>query len=204
MGTVNAGAAMSLDGFIADPSGEVGPLFDWYFNGDVEFPTVGGRWVFTTSEASARHLREVCTSAGALVVGRGEFDKTQAWGGLHPPGVPVFVLTHRPPAEWPFPETTPAEEAPFTFVTDGIESAIAQAQAVAGDKVVGLNPGSIAGQALNAGLLDEAWIELVPVWLGDGIRFFGDVVKPTVLFEDPRVIEGNAVTHLIYKLKRQA
>jgi dihydrofolate reductase len=204
MGTVNAGAAMSLDGFIADPSGEVGPLFDWYFNGDVEFPTVGGRWVFKTSEASARHLREVWTSAGALVVGRGEFDKTQAWGGLHPLGVPVFVLTHRPPAEWPFPETTPAEEAPFTFVTDGIESAIAQAQAVAGDKVVGLNPGSIAGQALNAGLLDEAWIELVPVWLGDGIRFFGDVVKPPVLFEDPRVIEGNAVTHLIYKLKRQA
>ena len=204
MGTVNAGAAMSLDGFIADPSGEVGPLFDWYFNGDVEFPTVGGRWVFQTSEASARHLREVWTSAGALVVGRGEFDKTQAWGGLHPLGVPVFVLTHRPPAEWPFPETPPTEEAPFTFVTDGIESAIAQAQAVAGDKVVGLNPGSIAGQALNAGLLDEAWIELVPVWLGDGIRFFGDVVKPPVLFEDPRVIEGNAVTHLIYKLKRQA
>jgi dihydrofolate reductase len=103
-----------------------------------------------------------------------------------------------------FPETPPAEEAPFTFVTDGIESAIAQAQAVAGDKVVGLNPGSIAGQALNAGLLDEAWIELVPVWLGDGIRFFGDLVEPPVLFEDPRVIEGNAVTHLIYKLKRQA
>jgi hypothetical protein len=57
---------------------------------------------------------------------------------------------------------------------------------------------------LNAGLLDEAWIELVPVWLGDGIRFFGDVAKPPVLFEDPRVIEGKAVTHLIYKLRRDA
>ena len=86
MGTVNAGASMSLDGFIADPSGEVGPLFDWYFNGDVEFPTAGGRWVFKTSEASARHLREIWNRAGALVVGRGEFDKTQAWGGLHPLG----------------------------------------------------------------------------------------------------------------------
>ena len=93
MGTVSAGAAMSLDGFIADPSGDVGPLFDWYFNGDVEFPTVGGRWVFKTSEASAKHLREIWNSAGALVVGRGGFDKTQAWGGLHPLGVPVFVLT---------------------------------------------------------------------------------------------------------------
>ena len=203
MGTVNAGAAMSLDGFIADPSGEVGPLFDWYFNGDVEFPTAGGRWVFKTTEASARHLREIWNSAGALVVGRGEFDKTQAWGGLHPLGVPVFVLTHRPPAGWPFPETPPAEEAPFTFVTDGIESAIMQARAVAGDKVVGLNPGSIAGQALNAGLLDEVWVELVPVLLGDGIRFFGDVAKPPASFNDPRVIEGNAVTHLIYTIRRE-
>jgi len=204
MGTVSAGAAISLDGFIADPSGDVGPLFDWYFNGDVEFPTVGGRWVFKTSEASAKHLREIWNSAGALVVGRGEFDKTQAWGGLHPLGVPVFVLTHRPPAEWPFPETPPSGDARFTFVTDGIESAIAQAQATAGDKVVGVNPGSIAGQTLNAGLLDEVWVELVPVLLGDGIRFFGDVAKPPVLFENPRVTEGDAVTHLIYTIKRDA
>jgi dihydrofolate reductase len=204
MGTVNAGAAMSLDGFIADPSGDVGPLFDWYFNGDVEFPTAGGRWVFKTSEASANHLGEIWNSAGALVVGRGEFDKTQAWGGLHPLGVPVFVLTHRPPAEWPFPETPPTGEAPFTFVTDGIESAIAQAKETAGDKVVGVNPGSIAGQTLNAGLLDEVWVELVPVLLGDGVRLFGDVAKPPVLFENPRVTEGNAVTHLIYTIKRDA
>ena len=204
MGTVSAGAAMSLDGFIADPSGDVGPLFDWYFNGDVEFPTVGGRWVFKTSEASAKHLREIWNSAGALVVGRGEFDKTQAWGGLHPLGVPVFVLTHRPPAEWPFPETPPTQDVPFTFVTDGIESAIAQAQATAGDKVVGVNPGSTAGQALNAGLLDEVWVELVPVLLGDGIRLFGDVAKPPVLFENPRVTEGDAVTHLIYTIKGDA
>ena len=204
MGTVSAGAATSLDGFIADPSGDVGPLFDWYFNGDVEFPTVGGRWVFKTSEASAKHLREIWNSAGALVVGRGEFDKTQAWGGLHPLGVPVFVLTHRPPPEWPFAETPPTDGAPFTFVTDGIESAIAQAQATAGDKVVGVNPGSTAGQALNAGLLDEVWVELVPVLLGDGIRLFGDVAKPPVLFENPRVTEGDAVTHLIYTIKGDA
>src|SRR5438477_4198257 len=97
MGTVNAGAAMSLDGFIADPSGEVGPLFDWYFNGDVEFPTAGGRWVFKTSEASARHLREIWNSAGALVVGRGEFDNTRAWGGL-PSARGPGVRPHAPAA----------------------------------------------------------------------------------------------------------
>src|SRR4029079_11102246 len=115
---------------------------------------------------------------------------------------PVFVLTHRPPAEWPSPQTPPTEEAPFTFVTDGIERAIAQAKETAGGRVVGVNPGSIAGQTLKAGLLDEVWVELVPVLLGTGVRLFGDVAKPPVLFENPRVTEGDAVTHLIYTIKR--
>jgi hypothetical protein len=93
MGTVSAGAAMSLDGFIADPSGDVGPLFDWYFNGDVEFPTVGGRWVFKTSEASAKHLREIWNSAGALVVGRGEV-RQDAGLGRPPPARRPGVRPH--------------------------------------------------------------------------------------------------------------
>ncbi len=67
---------------------------------------------------------------------------------------------------------------------------------------MGVNPGSIAGQTLDAGLLDEIWVELVPVLLGDGIRFFGDVNEPPVMLDDPRVIEGNSVTHLIYRIKR--
>ena len=116
-------------------------------------------------------------------------------------GAPVFVVTHQAPRDWPFPETPPAEDAPFTFVTDGIESAIEQAKNVAGEKVVAVNPGSIARQALEARLLDEVWIALVPVLLGDGIRYFGDVEKAPVKLETPQVIEAEGVTHLTYRVR---
>jgi dihydrofolate reductase len=194
---------VSVDGFIADLNDDVGPLFDWYFNGDVEVPTAGP-WVFKTSEPSARVLRGMIADCGALVVGRGEFDKTRGWGGRHPMGAPVFVVTHEAPAAWPFPEGLPAEDAPFTFVTDGIESAIEQAKEVAGDKVVAVNPGSIARQVLEARLLDEVWISLVPVLLGDGIRYFGDLGKASVKFETPRVVEADGVTHLTYGVRYEA
>src|ERR687887_902318 len=161
MATVASGAAMSLDGFIADPSGDVGPLFEWYFNGDVEIPTAGP-WVFKVSEPSARVIRRMMENCGALVVGRGEFDKTHGWGGRHPMGAPVFVLTHQPPDAWPFPDTPEAEDMPFTFVTDGIGSAIAQAKEVAGEKTVAVNPGVVAKQALEAGLPHEGGVALGP------------------------------------------
>ena len=94
---------------------------------------------------------------GALVVGRKLFDFTNGWGGLHPLGVPVVVLTHSVPDGWE------REGEWFTFVTDGIEAAIEKARELAGDKGVGLNSGMIASQALSARLLDEVWIDLVPV-----------------------------------------
>jgi dihydrofolate reductase len=202
MTAVASGASMSLDGFIADPSGDVGPLFEWYFNGDVEIPTAGP-WVFKVSEPSARVIRRMMENCGALVVGRGEFDKTHGWGGRHPMGAPVFVLTHEPPAEWPFPDTPEAEDMPFTYVTDGIASAIAQAEEVAGDKTIAVNPGVVAGQALEAGLLEEVWISLVPVWLGEGIPYFGpNVRKLPAFFETPTVVEAPGVTHLTYHVRR--
>jgi dihydrofolate reductase len=73
----------------------------------------------------------------------------------------------------------------------------------AGDKVVAVNPGSIARQCLEAGLLDEVRISLVPVLLGDGIRYFGDLDPAPVLFETPRVVEADGVTHLTYRVRRE-
>ena len=98
--------------------------------------------------------------SGALVVGRKLFDYTNGWDGKHPLGVPVVVLTHSVPDGWE------REGEWFTFVSDGIEAAIAKARELAGGKGVGLNSGTIASQALNARLLDEVWIDLVPVILG--------------------------------------
>jgi dihydrofolate reductase len=121
------------------------------------------------------------------------FDYTHGWDGSHPLGVPVFVVSHSVPRGWP------RDDAPFRFVQDGIESAIAQAKAVAGDKTVGVAGPAIAQQCINAGLLDEVHIELVPVLLGNGIRFFDHVQRP-VVFDDPTIIVGRRVTHLVYRV----
>jgi dihydrofolate reductase len=197
---VFTGASMSLDGYIAGPD-ETGfdLLFKWYGNGDVDVPTAQAERTMHMTATSAEHFRGVMERSGALVVGRRLFDLTSGWGGIHPIGCPVVVVTHSVPDGWP------RADAPFTFVTDGIESAVAQAKALAGDKVVGLNGGTIARQALDAGLLDEVWIDLVPVLLGGGTPFFERLEIAPVELEGPVwIAEGKDVTHLRYRVKRQS
>ena len=186
--------SMSLDGFIADPSDGVEHLFGWYSSGPVEVPTADPRWTFHLSEASAAHLREAFASVGALVCGRRLFDHTQGWGGNHPLGVPVFVVSHSVPDGWPRPD------APFTFVTDGLESAIARAKAVAGEKTVAVASANVVQQCLNLGLLDEITVSLVPVLLGEGIPYFAHLSSAPVKLKGPRVVEGEGVTHLTYRV----
>jgi dihydrofolate reductase len=195
MANVLTGASMSLDGFIADPSGGVGPLFDWYGNGDVEFTGADPDRVFRTTAASADYTRAQWARIRASVVGRRLFDLTNGWDGRPPVGEAVFVVTHQAPTDWEFPD------APFTFVTDGVRSAVAQAKSFAGDKDVAVNAGNIAGQALEAGLIDEVGVDLVPVVLGAGVRFFGDYAGSPLLLENPRVVQGDRVTHLHYRLR---
>jgi dihydrofolate reductase len=105
-------------------------------------------------------------------------------------GVPTFVVTHSVPQEWVF------EGSPFTFVTDGLESAVEQARAVAGDKNVAVGAASIVQQCIRAGLLDEIHIDLVPVLLGDGIRLFDHLGTGPIELESTEMIEGAGVTHL--------
>ena len=195
MGTVSMQASMSLDGFIADPSDAVGPLFDWYGNGDVEFTGADPDRVFHVSAASAGYLREAWANAAAGVIGRRLFDITNGWNGRPPVGEAVFVVTHRPPTDWDFPD------APFTFVTDGVASAVAQAKAFARDRGVSVSPGNVGGQAVAAGLVDEVRVDLVPVVFGAGVRYFGDYAGSPLLLENPRVVQGDRVTHLHYRLR---
>lgn len=195
MADVIANMSMSLDGFVADPADGVEHVFRWFGNGEVATPTAVEWATFMTSEASAKVLRDALAGVGALIAGRRLFDLTKGWGGTHPMGVPVFVVTHEEPADWPHPD------APFTFVTDGIESAVAQAKAAAGDKIVAVASPTIAQQCLNAGLLDGIQVDLVPVLLGSGIRFF-DNLDATVELTGPGVVEGSGVTHLSYRVQR--
>jgi dihydrofolate reductase len=199
MTKVYTGASMSLDGYISAPSGTgFEHLFKWYGNGDVAVPTTNPDMTLRMTSVSAEHFRHIIDMTGALVVGRRLFDFAGGWGGNHPMGRPVVVPIHSVPDGWP------REDAPFTFVTDGIERAIDEAKALAADKVVGVNGGAIARQCLDAGLLDEIWVDLVPVLLDGGTPFFEELKSAPVELEGPTsVVEGADVTHLRYRVRRR-
>ena len=188
MGNVVIDMSMSLDGYIAAPNdnperglGEDGMrLHNWAFDDPSVFERVYGNLVEET---------------GAVIMGRRSYDNSiEAWGGKGPFGdvVPCFVVTHRPPA---------SAGPVFTFVTDGIESALAKAQEVAGDKRIGLMGANVDQQFLAAGLVDEVRIHLVNVLLGGGRRLF-DRLPQRIELEQTGLIETDGVTHLAYRVVR--
>ena len=195
MGKVILEAAVSVDGFIADADDEVGPLFDWYANGEIDVTMADPSRVFHVSPASATYIESVVGHVRAAVVGRHLFDLTNGWNGVPPAGEHVFVVTHEPPTGWPFPN------APFTFVTSGVTAAIERARAVAADGDVSVSAGDVGGQALMAGLVDEIHLNVVPVVFGSGKRFFGTYAAGHMLLEDPRIIPGDRVVHLMYTVR---
>jgi dihydrofolate reductase len=199
MGKVKAGATVSLDGYIAGPN-DTGfdLLFKWYGAGDVEVPmpdSTAGVPPSHVAPESATLLRNEFGSWGALVVGRHLFDLVNGWNGRHPLDVTTVVLTHNPP------DDRPAADENFVFVTEGIEAAVAKAKEIAGHKDVAVNGGQMARQALDAGLLDEIGVDLVPVILGAGTPLFaGEGISPRE-FEGPfLVVQGAGVTHLRYRV----
>lgn len=201
MGKVVFNMTMSLDGFVAGPNdgpenglGDGGDaLFNWYFSGDTEIPISDGNMVLKVSPQSAEVLKQAFEIYGAGVWGRRTFDIAQAWGG-HPPGSPAFIVTHIAPQEWVY------EGSPFTFVTDGVESAIRQAKKAAREKDVVVCTASILQQCLNLGLMDEIHIDVAPLLLGKGVRLFDHLdIKPIEL-ERIRVIAAPGITHLGFRV----
>lgn len=194
MARLVAEMTMSLDGFIALPDDSVNGLFDWYNNGPVEVPTARPDMTWHVTEASAMHLRRTMSTAGALLVGRRIFDLTDGWGGQHPIDCPIVVLSHSIPDGWP------RGGINYTFVTTGFADAVRTATALAGDKDVGLAGPDIIRQAIDAGLLEEIRVNLAPWILGHGIRFFDNLAAAPVKLEQTAVLQGDAVTHLYYKV----
>ena len=202
MGKVATGLSMSLDGFIAGPNdgpevplGDGGErLFAWYSGGDTDYRLPGTEMVFKVSPQSAELLREAHSKMGAFVTGRRTFEIANGWGGSPPLGAPTFVVSHTVSQEWVY------EGSPFTFVTDGVESAVEQAKAVAGDKDVAVSAASIVQQCIEAGLLDEIHVDLVPVLLGGGVRLFDQLGAGPIELESTGVVEGAGVTHLTFRV----
>jgi dihydrofolate reductase len=203
---------MSLDGYVAgpnasleDPLGKGGMrLHDWAFaaaSWREQHGLSGGE-----ANADSDVIQESLDALGAVLMARRMFSGGEGpwaedpnangwWGDDAPYEVPVFVLTHHAR------EPLHLRGGSFTFVTDGIEAALAQASDVAGDKDVLVAGGaSLAQQYLAAGLLDELQIHVVPLFLGDGVRLF-DQIDPAVDLELTRVIESPTVTHLRYRVK---
>jgi dihydrofolate reductase len=195
MGQVISSASMSLDGYIAKPDNTIGHLFDWLQNGDVEFPTASPNITLHLTTPSATYLKQWVTGLGALVCGRTLFDFTGGWGGQHTMDVPVIVVTHQVPMDWV--EAHP--DAPFHFVTDGVAAAVNLAQTIAGERTVAVTAGTIARQCLELGLLDAVAVDLVPVVMGKGRPYFGELALDEVRLGDPMAcIQGDRVTHLVF------
>ena len=211
MSKVRFDIAMSLDGYVAGPGqSEENPL------------GIGGeelhQWAFKLASwreahgreggevnASSEVVAESQTGLGATIMGRNMFgggpgpwgdDPWNGWWGDEPPfHRPVFVLTHHEHEPLTLGETT------FTFVTDGIESALAHAREAAGEQDVHIAGGAeVAQQYLAAGLVDEMQLSLVPVLLGGGERLLENFGDSPPQLEQLRVIEAPGVTHLKYRV----
>ena len=131
-----------------------------------------------------------------MLTGRRLYDITHGWEGTHPLGaIPTFVVTSH------LPDEMPSGDTPFTFVRDGIASAVAQARAAAGDKDIYVIGGArTIKQLLDAGLADELRIDLIPLLLGGGIRLFDQLDSRPVNLEQVRSTSSNAVTHVRYRV----
>ena len=190
--------SMSLDGFIAGPNegpgnglGDGGHrLHEWAMTGaDVDLEAtrrLGG--------ANGKVVDEFM-STGATVAGRGTFELAGGWGGDHHDGVPIWVLSRREPgidvSQWPL----------VTYVND-VGTAMSEAKRAAGDKNVLVHGAATAQLALAAGLLDELEIHLVPVLFGQGRRLFDNLSAEHIELERTRVLEGDGVTHMHYRVQR--
>jgi dihydrofolate reductase len=183
--------SMSLDGFVTaanvrpeEPLGDGGQRLH--------------EWAFGEDERNRELLAEAVNFVGAVIAGRRTYDLSVAsWGADGPAGparVPVFVVTHAEPEEVP-------EGGVYTFVTDGIESALEQAKAVAGDETVAVMGGAEIGQRfIRAGLVDEISIHLVPVLFGSGTRMFEHLGGEHIQLETVEVIETPDATHLRFRI----
>jgi dihydrofolate reductase len=183
--------SMSLDGFITaanrrpeEPMGDGGlQLVEWAMSDD---------------ERSRKVLEEGVAEAGAVIAGRETYDTSLPWWGPDGPTGsarrPVFVVTHKAQADAP-------EGGVYTFVTDGINGALEQARAAAGERTVAVMGGASVGQQfIAAGLVDEIQVHLVPVLFGSGIRMFEHLGDEHIQLEPLQVVETPAAIHLRFRI----
>jgi dihydrofolate reductase len=191
VGLVISDMSASLDGYVTGPHDSrenpfgdgAGTLHDWIFD--------------AATDEDRTVLQELIDNTGAVVMGRTSFEKNEGdggWGDGGPAGdIPCFVVTHnKPTASYP---------PVYTFVTDGVASAIEQAKSVAGDKIVYLFGATVMQQALPLGLVDEIHVHLVPLLIGGGTSLFAGL-DSAIGLERTKVVATPAATHLTFRVVR--
>ena len=189
MALVICDMSISLDGYVTGPNDNrenpfgdgAGMLHDWIFD--------------AATDQDRAILQEMLDNCGAVVMGRKSFDKNEGdggWGDGGPVGdIPCFVVTHHKP--------TTSYPAAYTFITDGVASAIMQAKHLAGDKVVGLHGATVMQQALPLGLVDEIRVHVIPVLLGGGTPLFS-TLHSAITLDRTTVQVTPAATHLGFRV----
>lgn len=189
--------SMSVDGFITGPDDGPGHglgvngerLHDWLSDGGIHPRS------HRPADGANATVFDEAMATGAVIAGRRTFELAGGWAGDHHNGVPIFVLTH----------SVPDEPAPghASYVTDGIESCVAQAKAAAGDRDVLLHGAAAAQECLRAGLLDQLELHLIPVLLGQGRRLFDNLPAEHIELELVRALDGPGVQHLRYRVRSE-
>ncbi len=179
--------SMSLDGFIAGPNegpgnglGDGGHrLHDWYFEG--------------ADDDVNRKVKDESLATRAIVAGRGTFEPAEGWGGDHHDGVPIWIVSRHEPG-------IDIEQWPNVTYVDDVRTAMSEAKGAAGDKNVLVHGAAVTQLALAAGVLDELEIHVVPVLFGQGRRLFDNLDPKQIELERTRVLEGDGVTHMHYRV----
>jgi dihydrofolate reductase len=191
MAQVICDMSMSLDGYVTGPNDSrenpfgdgAGMMHDWISD--------------AATDADRALLQEMLDGVGAIVMGRTSFDKNEGdggWGDGGPLGdIPCFVVTHHQPAR--------SHPSIYTFVTDGVASAIEQAKETAGDKIVGLHGATVMQQGLPLGLVDEIRVHVIPVLLGGGTPLFAHL-DSAITLERTSALVTPAATHLGFRVVR--
>jgi dihydrofolate reductase len=196
MGLVISNMSMSLDGVVNGEQDGINTLFEWYNSGDKSVHSESETVSFSMEKSNADFLTEEIASIGAIIGGRRIFDEAKGWGGKHPTGAPVVILTHTIPEGWP------REDSSVEFITEGgIEAAVKRARELAGDKDVTISTPDMIRQCLEADLLDVVTIDLIPVILGRGKKYFDQLSAMKVRLEEPIIKPGVGVTHLYFRIK---
>ena len=184
MGKVMFGLSVSLDGFIADKNDDVSEVFAWFSSAWERLYEVAG---------------DPLNETGAVIMGRRSFNMIDGENGwVFPDGTapdwPVIVLQSQ--------ARSPVKKGKtqYYFVTDGIESAIAKARELAGEKNIGLHGASAVQQALRAGLLEEFHMNIAHVLLGEGVRLFDHLGSEPIHLEHLRTLETPGATHLSFRV----